>query len=74
MRGEDEQSGALFSYLSPEALVPAEHPLRAIRVVVDAALERLSAEFSKLYSPYGCVSAWKKDPLGGVIGVQKGPL
>jgi hypothetical protein len=56
MRGEDEQTGALFSYLSPEALVPAEHPLRAIRPVVDAALERLSAEFAKLYSPYGRAS------------------
>ena|ERR1700710_1513066 len=56
MRGEDEQTGALFTYLSPEALVPAEHPLRAIRPVVNAALERLSPEFSKLYSPYGRAS------------------
>ena len=31
MRGEDEQTGALFSYLSPEAMVPKDHPLRAIR-------------------------------------------
>lgn len=56
MRGEDEQTGALFTYVSPEALVPAEHPLRAIRAVVDAALGRLSGEFAKLYSPYGRAS------------------
>src|ERR1700712_5617170 len=56
MRGEDEQTGALFTYLSPEALVPAEPPLRLIRPVVNAALERLSAEFAKLYSPYGRAS------------------
>jgi hypothetical protein len=37
MRGEDEQTEALFSYLSPEAMVPAEHPLRLIRPVVNAA-------------------------------------
>lgn len=52
MRGADEQTGSLFSYLSPEALVPRGHPLRAIRTVVNAALERLSGEFSQLYSPY----------------------
>ena len=56
MRGEDDQTGALFSYLSPEALVPAEHPLRALRPVVNAALERLSPEFAKLYSPFGRAS------------------
>jgi hypothetical protein len=41
MRGEDEQTGALLSELSPEAMVPAVHPLRLIRPVVNAALERL---------------------------------
>ena len=56
MRGGDEQTGALFSYLSPEALVPADHPLRLIRPVVNAALERLSGAFSELYSPYGRAS------------------
>ena len=56
VRGEDEQTGGLFAYLSPEALVPAEHPLRAVRPVVDAALARLSPEFAKLYSPYGRAS------------------
>jgi transposase len=56
MRGEDEQTEALFSYLSPDALVPPERPLRTIRSVVNAALERLSPEFAKLYSPFGRAS------------------
>ena len=56
MRGTDEQTGALFSYLSPEAVVPADHPLRAIRPLVNAALSRLSPQFSQLYSPAGRAS------------------
>ena len=43
MRGDDEQSGHLFSYLSPEQRVPACHPLRAIRTMTDEALRRLVA-------------------------------
>jgi transposase len=56
MRGADEQTGALFSYLSPEALIPAEHPLRAIRPLVNKALEKLSPQFSWLYAPSGRTS------------------
>jgi transposase len=56
MRGADEQTGALFSYLSPDALVPRDHPLRSIRPLVNDALERLSPEFSKLYAPGGRAS------------------
>lgn len=56
MRGSDEQTGSLFSFQSPEALVPLDHPLRVIRSVVNAALERLSGEFDALYSPYGRAS------------------
>jgi hypothetical protein len=37
MRGDDEQSGHLFSYLSPEQRVPTDHPLRSIRQMTDAA-------------------------------------
>jgi transposase len=43
----------MFSYVSPEALVPADHPLRPIRVLVNRALERLSGEFDKLYAAGG---------------------
>jgi transposase len=53
MRGEDRESGALFSYVSCEARVPADHPLRAIRAIVDEALEVLSPTFEGLYSKMG---------------------
>lgn len=53
MRGEDRDSGALFSYVSCEARVPRDHPLRAIRAIVDEALEVLSPEFERLYSKLG---------------------
>jgi transposase len=53
MRGADEQTGALFSYLSPEALVPRQHPLRPIRRLVNAALEKLSGNFDTLYPGSG---------------------
>ena len=53
MRGADRQTAKLFSYLSPEALVPPGHPLRRIRPLVNAALERLSAEFDAIYAEAG---------------------
>jgi transposase len=43
----------MFSYLSPEERVPARHPLRPIRLLVDQALKSLSPDFSRLYSAYG---------------------
>src|SRR6202158_3280037 len=53
MRGDGEQSGQLFSYLSPEQRVPADHPLRAIRTMTDEALGRLSPRFEALYAKTG---------------------
>jgi transposase len=53
MRGEDRRAGGLFSYVDLEARVPAEHPLRPIRAIVDAALSALSGEFEALYSHLG---------------------
>lgn len=53
MRGSDEQTGSLFSYVSCEARVPADHPLRLIRAVVDEALDVLSLEFDRLYARIG---------------------
>src|ERR1700692_2994148 len=50
MRGEDERSEGLFSYVSCSARVPKDHPLRAIRELVDGALEALSGDFAKLYA------------------------
>jgi transposase len=53
MRGGDVRSEALFSYVSCEARVPVDHPLRRIRMIVDEALGALSAEFEKLYAKFG---------------------
>jgi transposase len=53
MRGGDVRSEALFSYLSCEARVPPDHPLRPVRKIVDQALRALSPEFEKLYAKSG---------------------
>ena len=53
MRGDDRQQAAMWSYLSPEHRVPQDHPLRPLRVMVDAILAELSPEFATLYSPVG---------------------
>ena len=53
MRGGDERSGSLFSYVDLEARVGRDHPLRTIRGIVNEALAALSGEFSAMYSPMG---------------------
>ena len=53
MRGEDERSGSLFSYVDLEARVGRNHPLRTIRMIVNEALAALAGDFSALYSPMG---------------------
>jgi transposase len=53
MRGSDDRTGSLFSYVHLEARVRRDHPLRAIREVADAALRDLSRTFTKLYTDFG---------------------
>jgi len=53
MRGDDGICGNLFSYVDLEKRVRADHPLRVIRQIANAALKSLSGEFAKLYSPIG---------------------
>jgi len=53
MRGSDERNEALFSYVNLEDRVPARHPLRIIREVVNAALARLDGMFAALYAADG---------------------
>src|SRR5215472_9034630 len=53
MRGDDGICGSLFSYIDLEKRVRADHPLRVIRQIVNAALKSLSGEFARLYSPIG---------------------
>jgi len=53
MRGDDPRNDSMFSYVTPEARVRADHPLRPIRRMTDAALARLSPRFDRLYSTTG---------------------
>ena len=53
MRGADDDTSQLFSYLSPESRVRADHPLRQIRRLTDAAFAALSPQFDRLYSQIG---------------------
>src|SRR5712691_6653174 len=53
MRGVDHQQSGMFSYISAERRVPRDHPLRAIRVMVDAALKESSWRFDAVYASSG---------------------
>ena len=53
MRGHDKQQSDMFSYLSPEHRVRKDHPLRAIRTMVDQALGNMSGRFDVMYSTIG---------------------
>src|SRR3954466_14275044 len=53
MRGSDQRTGELFSYVDLEARVRADHPLRSIRAIVNAALAALGSELAPLYAPVG---------------------
>jgi len=68
MRGNDRQQNHIFSYLSPEQRVRKDHPLRAIRPMVDEVLKQLSPRFDTMYAKVGgwrsfshlpcCLPAW----------------
>ena len=51
MRGGDNRTGELFSHVDLEARVRRDHPLQAIRTIVNEALSTLEREFAALYSP-----------------------
>lgn len=53
MRGDEPRQDGMFSYIAPEARVPKDHPLRAIRTMTDRVLQELSPRFETLYSPVG---------------------
>ncbi len=53
MRGNDRQQADMYSYLSPEERVRANHPLRAIRTMADEALKNMSARFDTMYAKTG---------------------
>ena len=53
MRGNDQKQDAMFSYVSPEQRIPAEHPLRPLRAMMDDILKEMSPRFAKLYADTG---------------------
>ena len=53
MRGDDQQQGRVFSYVSAEERVPADHPLRAVRRSVDEVLREMTREFDRVYAKTG---------------------
>jgi transposase len=53
MRGDDPQNESMFSYVRPEQRIPPDHPLRAMRTMVDEALKTLSRRFDRLYAATG---------------------
>src|SRR3982750_2496595 len=53
MRGTDHQQAHMYSYLSPEARVRADHPLRGIRAMADMALQNMSERFDAMYAKTG---------------------
>jgi transposase len=53
MRGDDQEPDGMFSYVSMEARIPADHPLRAMRELMDAALRELSPRFALMYAKTG---------------------
>jgi transposase len=53
MRGPDHQQSDMFSYLSPEARVRTNHPLRSMRIMVDEVLRWLSPQFNRMYAKEG---------------------
>ena len=67
MRGEDSKQEAMFSYISAEKRIPAEHPLRPIRALVDRVLTEMSPRFSKLYADVGRPSIAPERLLRGLL-------
>jgi transposase len=53
MRGNDERQEIVFSYVSAEERIPQDHPLRAVREMVDAGLRELDLHFAALYARRG---------------------
>src|ERR1700731_929427 len=53
MRGADQQQNHIFSYLSPEERVRKDHPLRAVRAMVDEVLKQLSRRLDAMYAKVG---------------------
>ena len=69
MRGDDQQQNHVFSYLSPEARVRKDHPLRIIRAMMDEVLSQLSRRFDRMYARVGRPLIAPEKLLRGVAGM-----
>ena len=67
MRSKDTQRTMMWTTVSTENLVPPDHPLRAIRAMVNTALADLSPAFAKLYSPFGRPSIAPEKQLRAIL-------
>lgn len=67
MRGGDDRTGALFSYVDLEARVPQSRPLRAMRELVNASLAALDGAFASLYAKVGRPSIAPERLLGATM-------
>ncbi|MGB9332336.1 MAG: IS5/IS1182 family transposase, partial [Steroidobacteraceae bacterium] len=67
MRGRVDPQGQMFSYFSPESRVPADHPLRSIKVHANRVLKDLSAELESLYATSGRPSIAPEQLLKGQL-------
>ena len=64
MRGADQNQDGMFSYLSPAARVPKDHPLRPIKKIVNQALSELWHDFEAMYAREGRPSIPRKSCCG----------
>jgi len=67
MRGANERQAAMLLGVTPEDLVPASHPIRRIRAIVDAALERMSPQLDAMYGARGRPSIPPEHLLKGTL-------
>ena len=72
MRGEVDPQGAMFSYVSPEQRIPADHPLRSIKAYADQALGAISGELDAVYRTTGRPSI-APERLGLIRGLKRTP-
>ena len=70
MRGTDQQQNHVFSYLSPEARVRRDHPLRAIRAMVDVVLTQLSPRFDSMYAGPGPAIDSAGEAVAGTVAAD----
>src|SRR3982074_1961005 len=67
MRGSDERTGELFSYVDLEKRVPAKHPLRLVRGVVNEVLAALDRDFSKAYADKTHANTYERRYRGALL-------